>query len=426
MMKRTSTEWDLSKLITLENHMNMNPSYQRDFVWNKKDKQKLLDSIYNDMYIPPIFLRKVADKNIPYEVIDGKQRLSSIFEFCSNKLPLRKEKSLPEHLFGKKYEQLDFADKETFISNRKMKIEIVEEATDVEIIEQFRRLQNGRHLNGAEKRNATVGEMRDVICELAKSGVFKNLPSIKNKRKKYEGVLAQVVCLELAGSEHAIPAGCQASNLDNMYDSNRVGFKGSKKHKRIQRVLNYISSCLKEETPEISNGYFISMYLLVSSLMDSFVLLGKEKDIIGFFKKIYLDCKVNQEKSDNDPSKDKELLSLTHNLTNACDNKNNITKRQIVIENRFFNMLNMVPLDDSRSFSKESDRIKLWNKSDKKCFHCREEISYDSMQIDHLKPYSKGGATSVENGAVCCAKCNQSKGNKDFIRREDGFELLGS
>ena len=35
------------------------------------------------------------------------------------------------------------------------------------------------------------------------------------------------------------------------------------------------------------------------------------------------------------------------------------------------------------------------------------------LEIDHIKPLSKGGITSEENLQTLCWKCNRSKGSKD-------------
>ena len=63
------------------------PDYQRDYVWSLEDKQKLIDSIFNNITIGMIVLAKVPFKSDSksYEVIDGKQRLTALVEFYEDR-----------------------------------------------------------------------------------------------------------------------------------------------------------------------------------------------------------------------------------------------------------------------------------------------------------------------------------------------------
>lgn len=70
---------------------NYNAIYQRDRVWSQEKKSFLIDSILKNYPIPPIFLRLCINADTgktTYDVIDGKQRLTSIREFIEGKFPL--------------------------------------------------------------------------------------------------------------------------------------------------------------------------------------------------------------------------------------------------------------------------------------------------------------------------------------------------
>lgn len=47
-----------------------------------------------------------------------------------------------------------------------------------------------------------------------------------------------------------------------------------------------------------------------------------------------------------------------------------------------------------------------------KCESCGEELRRD-WHADHVKPWSKAGATDVANGQALCATCNLKKGNRE-------------
>src|SRR5437016_11477831 len=63
-------------------HLNLEPGFQRQSVWTERDRAKLIDSILRNYPLPAIFLYKRQDSgHLVFDVIDGKQRLESIFMF---------------------------------------------------------------------------------------------------------------------------------------------------------------------------------------------------------------------------------------------------------------------------------------------------------------------------------------------------------
>jgi hypothetical protein len=60
--------------------------YQRDYVWDIKDKENLIDSIFNNIDIGKfVFARRDYSEKYLYEPIDGKQRTTTILDFYENK-----------------------------------------------------------------------------------------------------------------------------------------------------------------------------------------------------------------------------------------------------------------------------------------------------------------------------------------------------
>ena len=65
------------------------PAFQRNFVWDIKRSSKLIESIIIGLPIPQIFLFERSKNN--FLVIDGQQRLMSIYYFIKRRFP-RKDK----------------------------------------------------------------------------------------------------------------------------------------------------------------------------------------------------------------------------------------------------------------------------------------------------------------------------------------------
>jgi uncharacterized protein with ParB-like and HNH nuclease domain len=66
---------------------DLNPPYQREFVWDKQAQEELLDSIFNNVDIGRIVLLKNDyTSDILYEVLDGKQRLTTLLMFYNDEI----------------------------------------------------------------------------------------------------------------------------------------------------------------------------------------------------------------------------------------------------------------------------------------------------------------------------------------------------
>lgn len=71
--------------------VDMNPEYQRDFVWSPDDNVSLIDSIFRNINIGTFaFVHLPYEDDKPsYEILDGKQRLNAISLFYENRFPYR-------------------------------------------------------------------------------------------------------------------------------------------------------------------------------------------------------------------------------------------------------------------------------------------------------------------------------------------------
>jgi hypothetical protein len=116
MQRRPSTQ-DISWFLNQKrnNQLELNPPYQRRSVWTLKDRRFFLDTIFQGYPCPAIFLHKriAADGRATYDVVDGKQRLETIFMFADNKIAIHSE--FPDARFaGKKWRAISDTDKPIF------------------------------------------------------------------------------------------------------------------------------------------------------------------------------------------------------------------------------------------------------------------------------------------------------------------------
>ena len=62
--------------------LNVRPAYQREFVYNPEDRDRVMLSVYNNMPLNSMYWAINPDGS--YEVIDGQQRIISICQFMTN------------------------------------------------------------------------------------------------------------------------------------------------------------------------------------------------------------------------------------------------------------------------------------------------------------------------------------------------------
>lgn len=162
----------IGELITLyrDGEMDIHPEFQRFFRWSDMQKSKLIESIMLGIPIPSIFVSQREDG--VWDVIDGLQRLSTIFEFVGelkdelgNKLPpnkLLKTEYLPS-LKDKTWEGADANDSFTvaqrlMLKRAKLDVKIIKKQSDKDAkYELFQRLNTGgSSLSPQEIRNCLL------------------------------------------------------------------------------------------------------------------------------------------------------------------------------------------------------------------------------------------------------------------------------
>ncbi|WP_455461554.1 DUF262 domain-containing protein [Streptococcus salivarius] len=152
--------------------LNLQPEYQRNFVWKNKQQSKFIESLILGIPVPTIFINENEDST--YEVIDGQQRLTTCYRFWNNELKLMGLETLTE-LNGKKFEDLDEDFKDVLKYNRTLSVVSILKESSVEIkFDIFQRLNEGAvKLNAQELRNVVYrGEVIKFLEDLSKNTQF--------------------------------------------------------------------------------------------------------------------------------------------------------------------------------------------------------------------------------------------------------------
>lgn len=151
--------------------IDIHPEFQRFFRWSLRQKSRLIESLLLGIPVPQIFVAQRADGI--WDVVDGLQRLSTIFQFVGilldeqkNTLPALTLEATPylPSLEGRRWEDNDHPDQSLssaqrlLIKRAKISVSIVlKESDDMAKFELFQRLNTGGSmLSDQEVRNSIL------------------------------------------------------------------------------------------------------------------------------------------------------------------------------------------------------------------------------------------------------------------------------
>lgn len=75
-------------------------------------------------------------------------------------------------------------------------------------------------------------------------------------------------------------------------------------------------------------------------------------------------------------------------------------------------------LDSRRSFG-EVQKNKILARQHYKCAKCGKKLNPQAKHIHHIKPWSEGGKTTVENGRALCPTCHSIETQEEILKRVD-------
>lgn len=208
--------------------LELSPSFQRNFVWDKTRQSRLIESLLMGLPLPSFYLSQYKDGILT--VVDGLQRLSTIYKFMNNELTLCNMECLTE-CNDKNYSQL-----KNILSpyqNRKFgQTQLVCYVIDYRSpsrlkYDLFSRLNTGgMPLNNQEIRNCLSREpLRKALLRMTRSENFKlaTSNSIRDNRMDAQGAALKFMCFyDLYSDEN--PIGDYNGNMDltlNAYVDNK-------------------------------------------------------------------------------------------------------------------------------------------------------------------------------------------------------------
>lgn len=343
--------------------LNIRPSYQREFVYNDKQRDSVINSIINDFPLNTMYW-SVNTNNTPdidsddtYEVIDGQQRTVSICQYVDDQfsMPLLNDKN-PKYFHNLSQEEKDK------ILNYKLAVYFCEGTTD-EKLAWFNVINTvGEKLTDQELRNAVYS---GPFVTSAKE--FFSKPTAGGPKLSKDYVSGNAIRQEIL--EKAL------------------------KWMSKNDPAKYMAEHQKDEDAEALKRYFT---LMMTWIKATFTNTRREMKSVNWGP-LY------------DKYKDKELnpknLETTISKLMIDDD---VTKKSGIYDYVLTNNERKLSI---RAFTNQQKR-EAYERQLGICPICNKHYELKEMEADHITPWSKGGRTIASNCQMLCVKDNREKSGK--------------
>lgn len=279
-------DFTLSKAMAWRSAIADDPPYQRESsIWSQEKQQLFIDSLINGYDVPKIYLHDLRGKHPTrvYAVVDGKQRLTTIWRFLTDELPLANDfkmepanlPGLPEGVShpvaGQRFSELDPAWQQV-LRKTYLAVVLIQNATEEDIEDLFSRLNNGEPLNAAEKRNAMSGDATKLVREIVRHRFFPERLRFTNARYHHHDAAARLLVIEaMDRPDGSAPPDLRSRALDSFITQNRriPPARRRELHGRLWAQLDRMCEVFARQDPLLASQASPQLYyLLVRRITD--------------------------------------------------------------------------------------------------------------------------------------------------------------
>ncbi|MBD1925144.1 DUF262 domain-containing protein [Trichocoleus sp. FACHB-90] len=393
-----------------EGDLILNPSFQRQYVFDDKKASRLIESLLMDVPLPIIYLSQEAGttKN---EVIDGQQRLTSFMNFFDGKFSL-KGLTVFKELNGKKYIDLP-NDIQSKIRKSTLRCIIIKPGTNKDIkFDIFERLNSGSvQLNRQELRNCIYrGSYSDLLRELALEPQWLKLIGAEEPHRR---MLDCEMILRFFAFYHSLYA--YKAPMNNFLN-NEASVRQNTSKKDIKSLRQIFNQSVKISWTVFGEQAFKKVE---SGSENQPNARFSQKINLSIFDVVMVGFTQHDQReiilrADAIRNKLYDLMTTNQDFIEAIlyktSEKNKVQKRFRIWLYTLDEIIGS-SVSDLRLFS-YAFRKKLYE-DDQTCSICGQRImSLEDSVVDHTIPYSLGGTTEPDNGRLTHRYCNFARGNR--------------
>lgn len=418
-VKTDKQDWPVETLYGWVNRgkLNLQPEFQRYFVWNESKASRLIESLLLDIPIPVIYVAEESNKT--YSVVDGQQRLTSICAFINGKFPNGRDFRLSSlqvltELNRKFFRDLDQESQETIL-NSILRVIVIEKDSDPDVrFEVFERLNLGAEkLNDQELRNCIYrGSYNNLLCELAQNSYM--LKVMGSDTSHIRMMDRQLILRFFA-----------------MWRNTHLKYKQPIKRFLNNEMEDYRNLSDKEvaKMRSIFEKSIEMVYVVFGRNACRRFNLGKEGSQDGSWETNKLNVALwdtllysfsYYEKPQIIPIADQireEFLDLMTNdstfveyITSTTDKSEHVQYRADTWRQRLQSLIGSSGSEPRTfTFKLKEDLFQ----QDPTCQICGQHIyDIDDAEVDHIRHYWRGGKTILENARLSHRYCNRARSDK--------------
>lgn len=407
-----SADWTVEVLCSPGMHIkiNLQPEYQREYVWRLKPElpSRLVESLLLNIPVPPIYFAKLPDESL--EVIDGQQRLTTLFRFVEDKFAFQKLERM-KSLNGFKFSQLPKKQQNKILGSQIRSVVIETGANDQMRYEVFERLNRGAMaLNEQEIRNCVYrGGFCDLLARLEKDQAWRKVKGGAEPEPRFAE--REMILRFFAFAERINYYKGNLKRFLNEYmadyapqDQGRLDEQAEMFRQAMRNIYSVFGnqsarlySAGTEDNPTV-DGRWETKFSVSALDIQASALLGQNPAKVQVaaeqIRESYLLYIL---------SNSQVRLAISRQPAAATATKTRCFGFKAMVQDILSNT-NVEPRFFAYSF-----RQQLFNE-DPTCKLCNNQIhNFEDSAVDHILPYSKGGKTQPDNAQIAHRSCNATK-----------------
>lgn len=226
--------------------IDLNPEFQRYFVWDNSQKSQFIESLLLGLPIPLFYFAENED--LTYNVVDGLQRLTTLRQYMRNDFPIKGIERLGKDLNGKYFkpdEKKRIAPNKALpapmvrrIEGTQLVINVIEASSPPQVkFDIFQRINSGgKHLNNQEIRNCiATPSTRRMLHEMVHNDLFKIVTGNSVSERRMDD---QELALRFIGFSLVYNSELEYNGNMTYFLNNLIGVLNKFKEKELQKIVH--------------------------------------------------------------------------------------------------------------------------------------------------------------------------------------------